>query len=553
MSGGKRCTAGLAGIGRCAALMLAVCANLPGQGAGTAHRLAGQLFQISDRCIACHNGLTAPSGGDISIGFDWRPSMMANSARDPYWQAGVRREITDHPESRAAIEDECSICHMPMARFLAKAAGQEGEIFAHLPFHAEEDADGFAGDGVSCSLCHQITKDRLGTPASFVGGFVVDTTKPRGQRAEYGPYEVDAGHARIMRTSSGGFQPTQSEHVRQSELCGTCHTLYTRALGPGGKVIGELPEQMPYLEWLHSGFKDTRSCQSCHMPVVEDAVPITSVFGEPRQGFSRHVFVGANFFMQRLLNRERADLSVAALPQELDAAAARTVEFLSTEAAMLSIDRVDLREDRLEAVVTVRNLSGHKFPTAYPARRLWLHVTVRGRDNRTIFESGAMEDSGLIKGNDNDAEATRYEPHYGEITDPGQVQIYEALMVDSAGVLTTGLLSAVRYVKDNRLLPMGFDKQTAKNDIAVQGEAAHDPDFGDKGDSIRYSVGLGNAQGPFHMEVELWYQPISYRWARNLGLYDAFEPKRFSGYYQSVSRFSAIRISVTDHSIPKLK
>jgi hypothetical protein len=58
---------------------------------------------------------------------------------------------------------------------------------------------------------------------------------------------------------------------------------------------------MPYQEWLHSDFKDQQSCQSCHMPVVKDAVPITPVFGEPREGFSRHIFVGGNFFMQRLL------------------------------------------------------------------------------------------------------------------------------------------------------------------------------------------------------------------------------------------------------------
>jgi len=291
-------------IGCYAALLLAgssIPSPLLGQSTGPIHKIAGPLFQTSDRCIACHNGLTTPSGQDISIGFDWRPSMMANAARDPYWQAGVRRETIDHPESRAAIEDECSICHMPVARFQAKVAGHEGQIFAHLPFNPEKEGDRLAADGVSCSLCHQITKDKLGTRDSFVGGFVVDTTKPKGERAEYGPYQVDAGHARIMRSSSGGFQPTESEHMRLSEVCATCHTLYTRALGPQGKVVGELPEQMPYQEWLHSDFKDRQSCQSCHMPVVKDAVPITPVFGEPREGFSRHVFVGGNFFMQRLL------------------------------------------------------------------------------------------------------------------------------------------------------------------------------------------------------------------------------------------------------------
>src|ERR1700726_2557266 len=91
-------------------------------------------FHTADRCLACHNGLTTPSGKDVSIGFDWRSSIMANSARDPYWQASVRREDIDHPESKAVIEDECATCHMPMARYEARVEGHKGEVFAHLPF-----------------------------------------------------------------------------------------------------------------------------------------------------------------------------------------------------------------------------------------------------------------------------------------------------------------------------------------------------------------------------------------------------------------------------------
>src|SRR5262245_7601934 len=74
------------------------------------------LFEPSDRCMACHNNLVTPAGEDVSIGQSWRGSMMANSSRDPYWQASVRRETIDHPRAKDAIEDECSKCHMPMMR-----------------------------------------------------------------------------------------------------------------------------------------------------------------------------------------------------------------------------------------------------------------------------------------------------------------------------------------------------------------------------------------------------------------------------------------------------
>jgi hypothetical protein len=513
-----------------------------GQGADSTHKPKGPLFQTSDRCFACHNGLQTPGGEDISIGFDWRPTMMANSARDPYWQAGVRRESIDHPESKAAIEDECSICHMPMARYESKLGGHEGTVFSHLPFNPGKSADRLAEDGVSCSLCHQIGKEKLGTRESFVGGFVVDTTKPKGERQVYGPFKIEKGQTRIMRSSSGGFQPAEAEHIRQSEMCGTCHTLYTQALGANGQAIGELPEQMPYLEWLASDYKDKRSCQSCHMPEVKEQAPITKVLGVPREGVSRHVFVGGNFFMQRLLNRFRGDLSVQALPQELEAAAIRTVEHLRAETADIAIERSEVRAGRLEAQILVQNKSGHKFPTAYPSRRAWLHVVVRDRNNRIVFESGALDAKGQIQGNDNDADPNRFEPHYNQITSPDQVQIYEAIMAGADGNLTTGLLTAVRYAKDNRLLPRGFDKRTANKDIAVQGDAANDADFTDAGNRVRYSAALGDAQGPFQIEAELWFQPISYRWAENLRKYDAPEPRRFNGYYDSMASASAVML-----------
>jgi hypothetical protein len=235
---------------------------------GPQHPALKPSFQTSDRCLACHNGITSPSGEDISIGFAWRSSIMGNSSRDPYWQGSVRRESIDHPESQASIEDECSVCHMPMTRFEAKLQGQKGQVFSHLPFDADKKDNAQAEDGVSCSVCHQIAKEKLGTPETYNGGFVIEPPESKSDHPEYGPFSIDAGHQRIMNTSTKGFQPTEAAHIRDSALCGTCHTLKTRALGPGGKDIGSLPEQMPYQEWLHSDYPGKSTCQSCHMPEV---------------------------------------------------------------------------------------------------------------------------------------------------------------------------------------------------------------------------------------------------------------------------------------------
>jgi hypothetical protein len=109
--------------------------------------------------------------------------------------------------------------------------------------------------------------------------------------------------------------------------------------------------------------------------------------------------------------------------------------------------------------------------------------------------------------------------------------------------VTTALLSAVRYLKDNRLLPAGFDKSAADKDIAVHGGAFEDPDFTGAGDRVRYRVALGGAQGPFRIDVELWFQPVGFRWAENLRPYASEETRRFSRFYDAMASASAVMLA----------
>ncbi len=517
-------------------LVLALVTLITGTAAAqTRMPIADSLFRTADLCMGCHNQLVSPMGEDVSIGFDWRSSMMANAARDPYWQAGVRRETMDHPAASAAIEDKCSICHMPMARYMAHATGQQGGVFLNLPIaRAAPPSAVLAADGVSCSICHQIAPAGLGEQESFTGGFAVDHQAPLGQRIVHGPFEVDAGRKRIMRSASG-FEPKEAPHIQSAALCGSCHTLYTHALNAEGEEVGELPEQMPYVEWLHSAYaEDQQPCQSCHMPEVAGEVRVSGVLGEPRAHVSRHTFRGGNFFLPRVLNRYREELGVQALPQELDATASRSIEHLRTRSATVLVTGVSREGESLEFEVEVENLAGHKLPTAYPSRRAWLHVAVKDASGRVVFESGAVRDDGSIAGNDNDVDPDRYEPHHTRIADADDVQIYEAIMEHYDGGPTTGLLNGVRYLKDNRLLPKGFDKATAGRDVAVAGGARDDGDFRGGSDRVRFAVPM-SSPAPHQIVAELWYQPIAYRWARNLAVYEADEPRRFVRYYEAMA------------------
>jgi hypothetical protein len=505
------------------------------------------LFSHSENCVACHNNLLSPAGEDVSIGIGWRSTMMANSARDPYWQAGVRREVLDHPARAAEIQDECAACHMPMAQKIARAAGRHGGVFDHLPVarRSASELDRLASDGVSCTVCHQIAPDGLGTRDSFNANFAIAPAAADGKRLVFGPYRIDHGRTTIMRSATGGFAQAEATHLRQSELCASCHTLITQAFGPNGEVIGSLPEQMNYQEWQHSDFnREQRSCQSCHMPAVEGPVRAASVLGDARESLSRHVFVGGNAYMLRLLNRYRAELGVSALPSELEATANATLRQLQRDTATLELSPPALAGGTLAFDVQVSNLTGHKLPTGYPSRRVWLHVKVVAADGATVFESGSFNADGSIAGNDQDRDPRRIEPHYAEISAPDQVQIWEAVLGDIAGAPTTGLLTATQYLKDNRLLPRGFDKTTAAAEIGVYGEAVTDPDFTGAGDRVRYRIAVPST-GPFAVEVELRYQSIAFRWARTLDRYDAPETKRFAAYFSATASASSVVIATS--------
>src|SRR2546428_13600801 len=104
------------------------------------------------------------------------------------------------------------------------------------------------------------------------------------------------------------------------------------------------------------------------MPVVQEPTRVTNTLGKPRDGMSRHVFVGGNFFMQRVLNKYRADLGVIALPEEFEAAATRTLDHLKSKTAQVSIDRVDVSGGETGAGLTVQNINGHKVSPPHPSR-----------------------------------------------------------------------------------------------------------------------------------------------------------------------------------------
>ncbi|MFN7035395.1 MAG: hypothetical protein ACK4SN_03430 [Bellilinea sp.] len=480
---------------------------------GQLPQMRGEFFSASGECGFCHTALKDSSGKDVSIETAWRASIMANGARDPYYRASVRSETLQKPDYAEAIQEKCAVCHLPMG---FQTAILKGESPAFLPdagyFNPAHPLYPLALDGVSCTVCHQIKSDNLGTIESYSGGYLFEKEPKPGERPAYGRFAVDDNMAAVMRNASG-YQPVQSDHVTQSELCAVCHNLYTPYFTNEGELSAELfPGQTPHLEWLASEFSGISSCQTCHMPAAAGEAPVANTGSPKRSPFMQHTFIGGNRYLLELLAANLEGLKVSATAEQLEQARLLTVEQLQQNTAQLS-GSVRQEGDELIVEVLVEVLTGHKFPTSFPSRRAWLHLTVLDANGKTVFESGSWQADGSIIGNDNDLDELLFEPHYQVITQPDQVQIYEPIIGDPDGKVTTTLLRAQRYLKDNRLLPRGFEKTQVNPDIAVYGEAANDPDFLGGGDTVQYRIATAGFTAPFRIEVELLYQSFGYRWA----------------------------------------
>ncbi|MBE9563853.1 MAG: thrombospondin type 3 repeat-containing protein, partial [Proteobacteria bacterium] len=414
-------------------------------------------------------------------------------------------------------------------------------------------------NGVSCTFCHQIADDAtLGEPTGASGNYKINDTK-----TIYGQYSDITAQPMINNT---GYTPQYSAHISDSAVCATCHDLKTPFVDANGIVQtsgpeSEFPEQMPYTEWQNSIFDDAgsnpQSCQDCHMPKTTSKVSSRPRWLGTKDGFAKHQLVGANTTMLTLLKNNAAQLDVTSPNMDLSINRARA---MLQSAVNISFVSTSVNNGELEARVKVQNNSGHKTPTGYPSRRMWLNFKVTDSNNNIIFESGRINAEGSIAGADNDniTEGIVFEPHHSLITSADQVQIYEPVMGDSDGNLTYTLLRGAQYLKDNRLTPKGFNKFNVPPDVAVRGEAFNDADFNQGSDEITYRISLADAvAGELKVSVSLNYQTIGFGFLRDLYVDNDLEQvQTFQKLYDAQSlkheQIASVQTTVTNRIEPVL-
>ncbi|MEP6648008.1 MAG: T9SS type A sorting domain-containing protein, partial [Saprospiraceae bacterium] len=495
-----------------------------------------QKVAHSIHCSGCHGfdesgkALVDGTGKDVNIFDDWQFSMMGLSAHDPFWRATIAHEVSNYPSAAPEIESTCLKCHAPL-----------GNIQAHLTGHPYSYAlmlqDSLGLDGVSCSSCHQQPAKDLGKGNS--GNFSIDTN-----RVMFGPYPNPFQGP--MQTYVG-FSPVFSDHIYSSGVCAGCHTLITKTLNDDGSASGDFfVEQATYHEWLNSIYPaQGKECQTCHMPFIHDSVVVATDFKslKKRYPFGLHQFFGANTAMLSMMKNNRDSLHLlASSPDRVWDESIQNNRISISKAATLTISSIQVIDDTLNFTVTVKNKTGHKFPSGYPSRLAWIQILLTDRSSSdTIYTNGVLDQNGNITGRDHP-----YEPHHQVSKSANDVQIYEMAMSDLHGDLTTRLNAAFKPLKDNRLLPLGFKLNSAVYDtVAIWGEAKDDADYGTGSsagtDNIVYKVSLDGKKGFANLTVSFLYHALPARWMNDLFSEDSLhQVSQFKSMYQNYKTYTEI-------------
>lgn len=408
---------------------------------GTQPNQAMLLGAVSacDGCHGYYNQAVEPAE-------NWMGSMMAHSARDPLFFAGLAIAEGSVP----GAGDFCIRCHAPRGWLDGNASPSDGSALD--PVNDK--------NGIECGICHSLvnpnTQEHPGVqiapyvandggtpPEGFYGSgmYVVSGTQTR-----YGPYDqgVTAGHAWA-----------KSLYHRSPELCGTCHDVSNPLVGdlaPGNGAQVPLPvgsfsgvpnspvttkaaflnaphtygivertysehkssalattpvssyaslpadlqrgaiqraHQQSLLAGQNGDYEDgtTRyfSCQTCHMePVVGEGVAFN--IGPVRYDLPLHDLTGANTWvpdLMRWLDGQNRLVFGGGLNQTQSQALDRGI--LRARASLQRAGALDVTGNNLR----VTNLTGHKLITGYPeGRRMWLRTVWKDEAGNVLRDDG---------------------------------------------------------------------------------------------------------------------------------------------------------------------
>lgn len=405
-------------------------------------------------------------------------------------------------DTKSAVTNKCLTCHGAMGErqlkkdaktdpslnpdfqidylYLTKALSKSDPMWKD-PDYKYHKYGNLAREGISCTICHHINepdaeavkvwnpdknkKDSLWLPEKPKEGvkelayFLFHHNS--GRYPESDSTELNGPFTDVLEKPMQdvlGITPVHNDYIKNSQMCGTCHTINLPNIGMPTSVnpilsqsysneafapYGHSIEQATFLEWQNSsfGFKPDgispgskfQTCQGCHMPnsfeslngkvkidkittkiatiqdnsyaSVGNQRPNDEIHVQPRSGFKRHEMVGLNVFLLEMFDQFPYILGVS---KEDYMTSAKNGNALALENMIrqaryqtvdIAVDAIALK-DSMQISVAVTNKVGHRFPSGVAFRRAFLEVLVIDSTDHNkpvvIWGSGRTNGAGVI-------------------------------------------------------------------------------------------------------------------------------------------------------------
>jgi hypothetical protein len=317
----------------------------------TAHRAAAEGPPLPDAhlspeqsCGDCHPRHVA----------EWKGSAHAYAVHDPVFTAMIGY---GQQQTKGALGDFCVQCHTPLGFRSGETNVRidgEGDAATYLQPVTGLSTD--AMDGVTCLVCHSITKVNKDANADFEMG--MDDVR-RGPISDPDPTPA---HSSVY-----------SSLHEETHVCGTCHVV----VNPKHVAL-----ERTHIEWEQSIFAPTPTCQDCHMPEYQGV----AAFGHRERSVHQHRFVGVD---------------VSLLPDSdfpgYDEGRANAEALLKQSAKLGAHFDASTRQLMLE----IENLAGHALPTGAVAdRQMWVELVVTDASGGVVLESGTLDENGDLRTSD---------------------------------------------------------------------------------------------------------------------------------------------------------
>jgi hypothetical protein len=544
---------------------------------------------IQDTCLQCHGNMGQRQHAIDSHAETGQcaPFTRADANITPYPYTDESWPHQAQAASYAALARDgisCATCHY-------LALNEEAEKYDDAPWNIcikqKQKSLNPSFTGLAATFTGSFP---LGSPDTINGPFEKPLTKPMENSLRVIPVHDSAISSSEVCASCHTIHLPVLDRQQPEELC----LPQTDPPDPF-RCFPKRYEQTTYPEWAFSAYRSgtlgnqklpegpgatPKTCQQCHMPSTDSngqplqskiasieeysnypqtdyRLPASEIDLPVRSPYAQHQLVGLNIFLIEMAQQFPDVLGIRTVdpgPGTMTVPALQVTENAMlhqarTQTARLTVDpQWDERTKTLRAQVSVENLAGHKFPSGVSFRRAFITFEVKDAEGKVLWASGRSNDAGLIIDQHNqpipgefwwqpdcsERLPSQWQPHYQQITAQNQAQIYQELITNAQGQLTTSFLSINSHPKDNRLQPHGFLPESARFRIAEalgdgtplhgegfpmdqnmaaavapEGEAALDPDYqnGSGMDRLEYVVS-GLSREPASVEATLSYQSI---------------------------------------------